>query len=40
MLFLLLAGDRRESAALAAERHDDEVHGAEAGASPKANLPY
>lgn len=34
------AGDRRESPALAAERHDDEVHGAEAGAGPEAHLPH
>ncbi|XP_063275125.1 polycomb protein SCMH1 isoform X2 [Prinia subflava] len=32
--------DRRESPAPAAERHDDEIHGAEAGASPEAHLPH
>lgn len=38
--FLIPAGNRREGAAAAAQRHDDEVHGAEAGPGPEAHLPH
>lgn len=35
-----LTGDRRQGPAPAAQRRDDEVHGAEAGARAQALLPH